>query len=155
MKIPPRTTVQRSSFAGELIPASSVWARETSARLNRTPNLRRGRIRFRVRRRRRTLKLRKYLAQSPNQLIPRNMTLLKLNPELERLIFRLKLKNKRLRPLRTGLLFPAFPPRLVARQPALQDAMQHLHHFLFGGLPRNLQQRRLRHDTLLDTLLAH
>src|SRR2546425_10493411 len=93
--------------------------------------LRRRRIRFRSLS---AFKLRQNLAQRHNQFIPRNMAPLELNPELERFILRLKVKNKRLRPLRPALFFFAFPPRFIPRQSTLQDAMQHLRHFLFGGL---------------------
>src|SRR5260370_33076885 len=84
---------------------------------------RRGRIGFRGRR---TFQLRQNVAQGPNQLVARNVALLELNPEPERLIFRLELKNKRLRPLRTGLLFPALAPCFVPRQTGLQGAMRQL-----------------------------
>src|SRR5216683_3232160 len=101
----------------------------------------------------RALELRQNFAQGPYQFVPRNMALLELNAEPEGLIFRLKLKNKRVRPLRARLLFTALAPRFIPRQAALQDAMQHLHHFLFRGLPRNLQQQRLRPNALLDAPL--
>jgi len=80
----------------------------------------------------------KNLAQRNNQLISRNMALLELNPELERFVLRLEMKNEWPRPLRAALLFLALPRASSARQSALQDALKHLGHFLFGRLPRNL-----------------
>src|SRR5258708_18530335 len=142
-------TANRSCAAAQ----STHWLRQLKTKQRAVVMqqlLSRGRIRFR----RRALQLRENLTQRPNQLVARNMAPLELNPELERLILRLELKNKRLRPLRTRLLFAAFATRLIPCQAALQDPMQHLHHFLLGGLPRNLQQQRFRHDPLLDTLLA-
>src|SRR5712671_1291700 len=82
------------------------------------------------------------------------MALLKLYPKLERLSLRLKLKNEWLRPLRTGLLLPPLSPRFIAGQSPLQNSAEHLHHFLFGGLPRDLQQQRFGRNSLLDALLA-
>jgi len=82
------------------------------------------------------------------------MALLKLNAKFERLSLRLELKNKWLWPLRTGLLFPPLPPRFIPRQSALQDSPQHLHHFLLGGLPRDLQQQRFGDNSLLHAFLA-
>src|SRR5713101_4029720 len=81
------------------------------------------------------------------------MTLLELNPELERFRRRLELKYEWLWSLRSRLLFAAFAARLVARQPALHDTVEHLDHFLFGGLAGNLQQKRLCEDSVLDALL--
>ena len=66
------------------------------------------------------------------------MAFLELNPELKRFTGRLELKNKRLGPLWTGLFLTALAPRLVSGQAALQDAVKHLHHFLFRRLARNL-----------------
>src|SRR6266850_4769903 len=93
--------------------------------------------------RRRSLELCQDFAQRRNQLIARNMTFLELNPELECLRRRLELKDERLWPLRSRLLFATLAARLIARQPALHDAVEHLDHFLLGGLARNLEQKRL------------
>src|SRR5260370_488982 len=81
------------------------------------------------------------------------MALLELNAELEGFILRFELKNKRLRTLGSGLFLAAFAARFIARQPPLHDAMEHLDHFLFGTLPRNLKQERLRKAALLDAPL--
>ena len=53
-------------------------------------------------------------------------------------------KRAGMRPLRSRLLFAALAARLIARQPALHDAVEHLDHFLFRRLARNLEQERLR-----------
>src|SRR5258705_8311177 len=82
------------------------------------------------------------------------MTLLELNPELERFRGWLELKNERLRTLRSAVLFAALAPRLIARQSSLHDAVKHLDHFLLGALACNLQQQRLGKNSLLDALLA-
>src|SRR5215831_21426363 len=82
------------------------------------------------------------------------MALLELNSKLERLGRRLKLKNERPWPLRTCLLLAPFTPRFVTRQPALHNAVEHLDHFLFVWLARNLQQQRLRIDSMIDAPLA-
>src|SRR5260370_36258013 len=81
------------------------------------------------------------------------MALLELNPELEGLRRRLELKDERPWPLRSGMLLAAFAARLIARQPALHDAMKHLDHFLLGRLPRNLEQERFGKNAVLDALL--
>src|SRR5260370_35702091 len=83
--------------------------------------------------RRGSLKLRQYFAQRRNQLIARNMALLELNPELERLRGRFELKDERLWPLRSRWLFAAFTSRLIASEPALLDAVARISHCLFGG----------------------
>src|SRR6266404_1780650 len=95
----------------------------------------------------RPLKLRQDFAQRRNQLIARNVALLELNPELERLVLRLELKNKRLWPLRSCLFLATFAARFIAGEPALHDAVKHLNHFLFGRLPRNLEQQGLRKES--------
>src|SRR6267378_791538 len=82
------------------------------------------------------------------------MTLLELNPELECFRRRLELKDERLWPLRSRLLFAAFAARLVACEPSLHDTVEHLDHFLFGGLARNLQQKRFGKESVLDALLS-
>ena len=82
--------------------------------------LRRRRIRFRPLS---AFELRQNLAQRHNQLIPRDMAPLELNPELERFILWLKVKNKRLRPLRPALFLAlnrahglsVFTPRSLIR----------------------------------------
>src|SRR6516162_82914 len=107
-----------------------------------------------VRFRRGAFELRKNFPQRGDQLVAGNMALLELNPELERLVLRLEVKNERLGALRAGLLLPALAPGFVARQATLQNPLKHLQHFLFGGLPRNLQEHRLGIDALLDALLA-
>src|SRR5437764_2419819 len=89
-----------------------------------------------------SFQLSKNLAQSRNQLVARNMALLELNPELEGFARRLKLKDERPRALWSSFLLPALPPRFVASQSALQNALKHLDHFLLRRLPRNLQQKR-------------
>src|SRR3979411_1580848 len=81
--------------------------------------------------RRITFQLRKYLPQGADQFVARNMALLELNPKLELLIFRLVLKQKRLRPLRPGDMLLALPARLIAREPALHKALNRFHHLLF------------------------
>src|SRR5260370_3527897 len=81
------------------------------------------------------------------------MALLELNPELEGLRRRLELKDERPWPLRSSMLLAAFAARLIARQPALHDAMEHLDHFLVGGLARNLEQERFGKNAVLDALL--
>src|SRR5215475_7167988 len=81
------------------------------------------------------------------------MTLLELNAEPERLVVRLELENERLRPLRPGLLVTALFASFITRQATLQNAVQHLDHFLLGRLPSDLQQQRLRIDAVLDALL--
>src|SRR6266481_4602817 len=100
-----------------------------------------------------SLKLYQYFAQRRNQLIARNMALLKLNSEPKRLRGRFELKDEWLRALRPSLLFAAFAPRLIARQSALHDAMEHFNHLLIRGLARNLQQERLGKNSVLDALL--
>src|ERR1700682_4073531 len=102
----------------------------------------------------RSLKLRQDFPQRGNQLIARNMALLELNTELERLALRLKLKNKRLRPLRSCLFLAPLAARFIACEPALHDAVKHLDHFLFGRLPRNLEQQGLRQDSVLNAFSA-
>ena len=67
------------------------------------------------------------------------MALLELDAKLERIILRFEVKNKRLGTLRAGLLFPALATGFVTGQAALQDPLKHFDHFLFGGLPCNLQ----------------
>src|ERR1700730_5969645 len=94
------------------------------------------------------------LAQRGDQLIARNVALLKLNAEPKGLVLRFELKNERLRALRSGLLLAAFAPRFIARQPALHDAVEHLDHLFFGRLARDLQQERLGKDRLLNALLS-
>ena len=42
--------------------------------------------------------------------------------------------------MRNRLFFLSFTPRFIASQPAREYAMHHLDHFLFGRLPRNLEQ---------------
>src|SRR6266702_2290690 len=81
------------------------------------------------------------------------MALLELNSELKSLRRRLELKDERPWPLRSCLFIPALTARLIARQPALHDAVKHLNHFLFHRLPRNLQQERLGKNSILDALL--
>jgi len=76
-----------------------------------------------------------------DQLIARNMALLELNAKLERLSLRLELKNKRLWPLRTGLLFRR-SRRASSRVNPPCRIRRSISHFLFGGLPRDLQQQR-------------
>jgi hypothetical protein len=78
----------------------------------------------------RALQLRQNPPQRRDQLIPRNMALLELDPEFERFVVRLKLEDKRLRPAGHRLLFLAFPSRLVPRQAALKDPVHHLQHFV-------------------------
>src|SRR5208282_5757291 len=103
--------------------------------------------------RRRSLELPKDLTQRQNQLIPRNMALLELDAETEAFVLWLELKDEWLRPLRTALLIAPLATRLVARQPALHNAMHHLNHLLFSRLARNLQQQRLRDNPMLDAFL--
>src|SRR5260221_9000914 len=105
--------------SGDYTPPSFPWFLYVVADLSIGAfELRRCRIRFRSLS---AFQLRKYLAQRHNQLIPRYMALLELNPELERFILWLKMKYKRPRPLRPALLFLALPPRFIARQPTLQN----------------------------------
>src|ERR1700674_4778253 len=161
-EIQPQTAAPASSFAAESIPAWRVASYScqvaqpflavrllTQASKSRQLRLCCSRIRFR----RRAFELRQNLAQRANQFVARDMTLFELNSEPKRLILGFKLKDKRLRALWSGLLFPPLTARFIPRQAALQDTMQHLHHFLFGGLPRNLQQQRLRRAPLLDAFL--
>src|SRR5438477_388223 len=110
--------------------------------------------RCRIGLRRGSLELCQDFAQRRNQLSARNMTFLELNPELKCLRRRLELKDERPWPLRSRLLFAAFAARLIAGQPSLHDAVEHLDHFLFGGLTRNLQQQRLGNNSMLDALLS-
>src|SRR6266567_5800078 len=81
------------------------------------------------------------------------MAFLELNSELKSLRRRLELKDERPWPLRSCLFIPALTARLIARQPALHNAVKHLDHFLFHRLPRNLQQERLGKNSILDALL--
>ena len=71
-------------------------------------------------------------AQRYNQLIPGNVAFLELNPELEGFVRRLKLKDERPGSLWSGLFLPALTARFIPRQSALQDAVKHLDHLLFG-----------------------
>src|SRR5260370_11669716 len=73
--------------------------------------------------RRGSLELCQYFAQRRNQLIARNMALLELNPELERLRGRFELKDERLWPLRSRMLLAAFTAPLLRSQSALHDPM--------------------------------
>src|SRR5258708_11879072 len=78
-------TANRSCAAAQ----STHWLRQLKTKQRAVVMqqlLSRGRIRFR----RRALQLRENLTQRPNQLVARNMALLELNPELERLILRLR-----------------------------------------------------------------
>src|SRR5260370_20312333 len=93
--------------------------------------------------RRGSLELCQYFAQRRNQLIARNMALLELNPELERLRGRFELKDERLWPLPSPMLFAAFNARLISKDSALHDAVEHLDHLLVSRLSRNLEQKRL------------
>src|SRR5271154_1021923 len=79
---------------------------------------------------RRTFQLRQNPAQRRDQLVPRYVALLELNPELERFVLRLKLEDERLRTLRDRLFFLTFAPRLIAGQATLKDAMHHFNHLL-------------------------
>src|SRR5260370_27611357 len=82
------------------------------------------------------------------------MALFKLNPEFKGFAGWLELKDERPGPLRTHLLFAPFAPRFVPRQSTLHDAVEHLDHFLLSGLPGDLQQERLRKNSMLHALLA-
>src|ERR1700722_14773546 len=88
-------------------------------------------------------------AERRDQLVPRDAALAKLNAQAKGFAFRLKIEDERLRARAGHGFFAPFPASLIARQSALQDALQRFSHFLFVGLPRDLQKQRLRDYAIL------
>src|ERR1700687_1516493 len=79
-------------------------------------------------------------AQRLEQFVAANIAFPKLKAQPERLVLRMIAEDERLGPRAGIFLFLTFSPRLIARQPALRDAMDRFEHLPLVWLPRNLQE---------------
>src|SRR5260370_8799496 len=82
------------------------------------------------------------------------MALAKLHAQAKGVILRLKIKDEWLRARRSGRFVAALAASVIAGQATLENAVDHLEHFLFGGAASDLEKQGFREDTVLHALLA-